>query len=350
MFWLEKHRPKSFKEITSHLEVVKMLEKYNIENIPNLIIHGHNGHNKKTITYALMEQLYGKYPSLHHKTIEMEINSTKIDVNYLESEEIIQICPSEYGFRDRHVVQKIIKDMAETKPVLSLFGAKKRSVKMLIVDQCEDLSRDAQAALRRTIEVFSDHFRIIMLCTETSKIIEPIKSRCLLIRMRSFNDQELNNICFKVLEMEGHSLKKDVIDEIIVNANGNATRALCLLEMHCFNTDENDKKRVKSDLINFRLEWESRIDKITDSIKNSPKVETMIAIRKDLYELLNSGISPFTILLEMTRNLCKGSPDLMKTLISFALNFEERIRLGNKSIYHLEAFAAAAMCTLQQKK
>lgn len=350
MFWLEKYKPKSLDEITSHKEVVEMLSVYTIESIPNLIIHGGIGHNKKTIAYALMKQLYGKYPELQQKSIEMDVNNTKIDVNYLESEEIIEICPSEYGFRDRHVVQNIIKEMAETRPVLSLFGEKKRAIKTLIIDQGEDLSRDAQAALRRTIEIFSGHFRIIILCTEISKLIEPIISRCLLVRMRAFNDQELKEICLNILETESSNLKINVIDDIIANSNGNCIRALCMLEMVCFNASDSENKRTKLDMSKFCLEWESKINGIVELIRTSPKVDTMITIRKDFYGLLNSGISASTILLEMSRLLCKGSLDTMKNLMSFAMNFDERIRIGSKAIYHLEAFAAAAMYVLQQGK
>ena len=125
MLWLEKYKPKSFKDITSHPEIVSMLKSYTLESIPNLIIHGQNGHNKKTLLYSLIGHLYGKYPEPKQKTIEMKINATTINVNYLESDEMIEICPSDYNYRDRHVVQSIIKDMAQTRPILSMFGAKK---------------------------------------------------------------------------------------------------------------------------------------------------------------------------------------------------------------------------------
>lgn len=239
--------------------------------------------------------------------------------------------------------------MAETRPILSLFGVKKRSIKMLIIDHSECLSKDAQAALRRTMEVYSDHFRIIMLCTESSKLIEPIRSRCLLIRMRGYTDDEVNRICTSVLQKEGMTINDGALSEIITNSAGDCKRALCILELYMYNSDSSDHKKVKADLKNFKLDWEKVIDEIAKTIQTAPKVDSMILIRRELYNLLNSGISPTVIMLEMTRRLFKGTIDKMNSIISFALKFEERIRLGNKPIYHLEAFSASVMCVITQK-
>lgn len=349
MLWIEKHKPRSFGEITSHKEVISMLESYTLETVPNLIVHGQPGHNKKTVLYSFIAHLYGKYPEPKQRSAEMDVGSAKIEVSYLESDEMIEICPSEYGYRDRHVVQKIIKDMAQTRPILGMFGAKKRSVKILVIDQSEDLSKDAQASLRRTIEVYSGHFRIIMLCTEVSKLIEPIRSRCLLVRMRGFSDSEMAAICESVLEKEGFLSEKEVIGEVCANSLGNCKRALCLLEVHCFNRDPSNVKRARTDIAGFRLDWEARIDAIVEMIKTSPSVETMVSIRKELYGLIVSHIPPSVILLEMMRGLCKGIGDVSKSIAASALVYDERIRLGTKALYHLEAFAASSMCVLSQK-
>lgn len=349
MLWIEKHKPRSFEEVTSHREVVSMLESYTLDTVPNLIIHGQPGHNKKTVLYSFISHLYGKYPNPKQRTMELDVGTAKIEVSYLVSDEMVEMCPSEYGHRDRHVVQKIIKDMAQTRPVLGMFGAERRSVRVLVIDQSEDLSRDAQASLRRTMELYSSHFRIIMLCTEVSRLIDPIRSRCLLVRMRGFTDAEMTAICESVLEKEGFSLEKDVVGNVCANSLGNCKRALCLLEIHCLNRDSDGAKRPRTDLAGFRLGWETKIDAIVEMIKSSPGTETMAAIRKRLYELIVSHIPPSIILLEMMRGLCKGSSDATRSIVTFALLYDERIRLGTKALYHLEAFAASSMCVLSQK-
>jgi replication factor C subunit 3/5 len=351
MIWIEKYKPKSFAEITTHSETIDILSKYTLSNMPNLIIHGQVGHNKKTVLYSLIAQLYGKYPNPQVKSSEIEAGSTSIPVTYLESNEMIEICPSEYGYKDRFVMQSIIKDMAEVKPIFGLFGSVKNSVRILVIDQAEDLSKDAQAALRRTIEIYSDHFRVVMLCTETSKLIDPIRSRCLMIRMRGFKDDELHLIAENILKKENFTVSADIIDELCVNSAGDCKRFLCLLELYCFNSDTDQVKKLKVDYSKFKLEWESKIENVVNLIRNNPKPETMADIRKEFYSLLSSQIPANVILLHMMREItAKSSFEFCKTISSFALGYEERIKLGSKHLYHLEAFAAACMLAQIQKK
>lgn len=351
MLWIEKYRPKSFSEISSHPEIVETLQSYTLETLPNLIFHGQPGHNKRTMLYSLISHLYGKYPEPKRKNIEIEAGSTNLTVSYLESEEMIEISLSEYGYKDRFIVQSIIKEMAQNKPIVSLFGSKKRSVKILVLDQSEDLSKDAQAALRRTIEVYSSHFRIVLLCSETSKIIDPIKSRCLMVRMRGFTDEEIKRVANQVLKKENFTVPDNTLHEICNNSNGDCKRALCLLELCCFNTESEHSKKPKTDYSNFKLEWELRIDNVISLIKTKPRPETMIEIRKELYTLLGSNIPPNIIILYMLKGISsKASLNVSKILSEFAIGYEERVRLGSKPIYHIEAFAASCMLALSQKK
>ncbi|KAM0680737.1 Replication factor C (RF-C) subunit [Glugoides intestinalis] len=351
MLWIEKYRPVAFEDIKSHKENCEMLQKYTLETIPNLIIHGQPGHNKKTIMYALLRHLYGSYPTFTTKMMEIETGATKTVINYLECNEIVEICPSEYGYRDRYVVQGVIKEMAQSRPILSLFSTRKKAMKILIIDQAEDLSKDAQASLRRTIETHSSYFRIILVCTELSKLIEPIKSRCLMLRMRGFTMEEFSTISMNITSQNGVNVTKDVIETIYSNCAGNCKRALCLLELYCHNHQVDNKKRQKTDYSQIKLEWEEKVDSLVEMVKKAPKTETMIAVRKEVYSLLNSQIPPSIILSRMVRNLCKSSSfETCKAISAFGLGYEERIRLGTKALYHLEAFIASVMVILSQKK
>lgn len=328
-----------------------MLNKYTLDTVPNIVLYGQIGHNKKTLLYALIAQLYGAYPSLSSRSIEVEAGSSKIPVTYYESDEVVEICPSEYGYRDRYVVQGIIKEIAQTKPIMSLFGSKRKGVKVVVIDQAEDLSKDAQAALRRTMEMYSDHFRIVMLCTEASKLIDPIRSRCLMVRVRGFRDDEISGICSAIAKGEGFTVDKTVLNSICVNAGGNGKRAICLFELYCFNNGSGENKRQKLDYAEVKLEWERKIEQMAHKIKRGAKPEVLVEIRKELYSLLNSMIPPSVLLVELLKMIGKNcSLGAWRLLVKFAVNYEERIRLGSKPIYHLEAFIASAMVTLSQKK
>ncbi len=262
MLWLEKYQPKTFEECTTHNEVISLLKTYSLENVPNLIFHGNSGFNKKTLMYSLFKHLYGEYPLLQTKTVELDINSTKMEVSYLESNEMIEINPSEYKFRDRQIIQEIVKRMAETKPIMGYFSKKvEKSIKIIVIDQAEELSMNAQAALRRTMELYSGHFRIIMICSSISKIIDPLRSRSMLVRIRGFRDAEMSDILRNVCNKEDVSMTDADIGHIVKRSENNCKKAICLLEAISFNK-ENEQKRIKLDLASFQLEWESKIANI----------------------------------------------------------------------------------------
>ena len=95
---------------------------------------------KKNILYALINNLYGRYPNLKQKDIELKINSENLNISYLESDDVIEISPSSYGNKDKKVVQILIKELAQNRSVMSLFSCNKPLIKILINDKAEDLS------------------------------------------------------------------------------------------------------------------------------------------------------------------------------------------------------------------
>lgn len=349
MLLFQKYRPNSFNEFVSHLETVQYLNKYTLETVPNLIFYGKPGHGRRTMVYALLSNLFGETPKLKEKTSEIKAGATTMTVRYLESDEVVEICPSSYGSRDRVVVQSIIKELAESKPILSMFGNKKHALRVIIIESAEDLSRDAQAALRRTIEMYSKNFRIFMICSEMSKIMEPIKSRCLIIRIRGFRDEEIKQIGRNILEKEGTRVPDGIIDEIVDNSHGNGKRAICLLEFYLIDQDERENKRKKSDMKGFRLDWEEKLDNIAKFIGSQPSPNTFLTIRKEFYDVLNLGISADTILLYLFRRAAAYGVLACKVAVEAALKYGERLQLGNKPLYHLEAFMAELIVELAGK-
>lgn len=98
---------------------------------------------------------------------------------------------SEAGNYDRLVIQEILKEIAQTQQVD--LNAKQR-FKVVIINEADSLSRDAQAALRRTMEKYMSNMRIILCANSTSRLIAPIRSRCLLMRVAAPNAEEVRTI------------------------------------------------------------------------------------------------------------------------------------------------------------
>nr|AGE96278.1 DNA replication factor c 38kDa subunit [Encephalitozoon cuniculi] len=352
MIWIEKYRPRSFDEMIGREEASGLLKSYTLETIPHMIVHGRSGHGKKTVLLCLVNHLYGSIPEMKIRTTEVLSGAKKIEVSYMESDEYVEISPSRYGYHDRAVIQSIIKEMGQTKPILSMLARSRRApIKLVVITSAEELTLEAQAALRRTIEVYSGVLRVVLVCNELSRLIEPIRSRCFFLRIPGFSDEDVTSNMCRILEKENYTVPKETLVEICRESGGDMRRALCVLELVCFNMNESEAKRAKIGGRDLKLEWELAVMSIAGAVKCNQTSSGLVEIRKTLYMLLNSCIPPRTILVELLRNLILGEDFRTFLLLSqHALKYEERIRLGMKSIYHLEGFVTSSMCVFSEKK
>ncbi|WUR04116.1 replication factor C subunit 5 (RFC5) [Vairimorpha necatrix] len=350
MLWLEKYKPREFNLMVGHNDIKNILEKYDLNSMPHLIIHGQQGSGKKTIALNFIHHLFGTISQPNLRNTQVSFGSKTIDVNFLESNEYIEISPADYNFQDKIIIQSIIKEMAQSRPVMSFFTNKKiPSIKVVIITSAEDLTQEAQAALRRTIEVYSECFRIILICSQISKIIEPIRSRCVFVRVKGYEDNEIKEHLKIISETEEFVLNDDETKEIIKSACGNMRKAVCLLELLQFKKNDDTSKRQKIDVSRIKVEWEVLLDEIVASIRRSQRSETMIEVRKKLFILINSCIPAKLILMELyKRFISKESEIIVGKIVDLALIYEERLKLGTKGIYHLEAFIIGCMCVFNK--
>ncbi len=155
--WTEKYRPRRLKDIVSQEENIRRLQGFlDSGSVPHLLLSGPPGTGKTTAVLALAYELYG---------------SQNVTQNVLELN-----ASDERGIG---TVRTQIKSFARTMPV---GGAE---FKLAILDEADQLTRDAQQALRRTMERFTRTSRFALICNYPSKIIEPIQSRCAILRMAS---------------------------------------------------------------------------------------------------------------------------------------------------------------------
>ena len=115
----------------------------------------------------------------------------KIEVNLISSNYHTEITPSDAGSYDRLVIQDILKEIAQTQQVDQNAA---RRFKMVVINEADSLSRDAQAALRRTMEKYMRNMRMILCANSTSRIIAPIRSRCLLLRVGAPSDEDMSRV------------------------------------------------------------------------------------------------------------------------------------------------------------
>ncbi|KAG0417144.1 putative replication factor C subunit 3, partial [Dictyocoela roeselum] len=258
MLWIEKYRPQTFQDLTNRKEIVSDLSQYTLETIPHLIIYGNSGYGKRTILMALIRHLYGKIGESSVREADVE---NKVTIKFVETREYIEIVPAEYGTSDRIVIQSLIKDIAQTRPILSLVGSEHK-LKLIVVSEAERLSKDAQSALRRTVETYSPNFRIVLLCTDLSKIIEPLKSRCFCLRIPVVDGYP---VLRKIMQSEDFLLPESELREVLDASDGNLRKAICTLEMIWNVRNDKTAKKIKFGTP-YLLEWERKINKIGQQI------------------------------------------------------------------------------------
>ena len=126
------------------------------------------------------------------------------------------------------IIQNVIKETASVQNVDFKQGKK---FKVIVIHEADNLTKDAQAALRRTMEKYMANCRIIMTCTCLSKIIMPIRSRCLSLRIPSPSNDEIRKLLKDIKVKENLTINDRMIDAIVENSNRNVRKAINTLQL-----------------------------------------------------------------------------------------------------------------------
>lgn len=185
-----------------------------------------------------------------------------------------------------------------------------RSVQLLtcslvvIINEADSLSRDAQAALRRTMEKYMSNLRIILCANSTARLIAPIRSRCLLIRVPAPSQSEMQDVMQYVSRRAGFDLPPDVSDKIIADCDGNMRK--CLLVLEALKMQSPD---LTGDVTIAKPDWEIYCNKVGDMIIAEQSPARVMDVRAKLYELLSHCIPPTVILKVRYEDCVRGMSD-----------------------------------------
>ena len=200
--WTEKYRPKNLSEVVGQAHAVERLKAYvETNNMPHLLFTGPAGVGKTTCSLAMAKEMFGD----DWKGNFIELNAS-----------------DERGI---DVVRGKIKEFARTAP---LGGAE---FKIIFMDEADALTSDAQAALRRTMEKYSKICRFILSCNYSSKIIDPIQSRCAVFRFKPLTTEDLRGYLQRIINNEQVDIDDEAIEGLVHVARGDMRRAVNSLQV-----------------------------------------------------------------------------------------------------------------------
>jgi replication factor C small subunit len=199
--WTEKYRPSQFEEVMGQNEIIKRVKGLtNSLNIPHLLLAGPAGTGKSTLALIVVKDLFKE----QWKENYLELNAS-----------------DERGI---NIVRDKVKSFARTKSL------GKVPFKIIFLDEADALTPEAQQALRRTMENYSTTCRFILSCNYSSKIIDPIQSRCVVFRFKLLEKKDVEKVIKLIAEKENLTVDEDAIEEIYEASEGDCRRCVNLMQ------------------------------------------------------------------------------------------------------------------------
>jgi len=305
--WTEKYRPKEFLDFYGQEDIVSRAKAFVTEkNMPHLMFTGPAGTGKSTLSLIIVKKLYGE----NWRSNYLELNAS-----------------DERGI---DVVREKVKDFARTKSLDSNF-------KIIFLDEADALTREAQQALRRTMEMFTQTCRFILSCNYSSKIIEPIQSRCAVFRFKQLDREAIEKIVKHIAEKENLQLEEGIMDELFMASEGDCRRLVNILQASAVIS-----KSITSELIG-QITKTSNAEDIRSIIENalagnfSKSKETLLEIM--LIQSLQ-GIDIIRSIMKLIPEL-KIDDRLKVRLIEKCGEAEFRLVEGSDDFIQLEALLAS---------
>lgn len=307
-------------------------------NLPNLLVYSQSGNGKKSLVKLLIKRIYGN--NIKSKKIPYVVKgygSNNLEVMITQSMYHMELQPTGTGL-DKYLVQEIIKKYANNQIINFNNNI---SFKIIWIHNINKLSYFAQTALRCIMEKYYHTCKFILTGTQLTKIINPLKSRCLMVKLPAPTDKDILRTLMNISYKEDNILKLDDYNDIIKKCNSNIKEAIWLLNFKLYKIDANK-------------DWKNLLKNIIVIVKNfinkNFKQSYITSIRDTLYKIFITNITDTEILKELLKQFLIEFKDknLNYEIIDIATKFENSLSKGKRSIIHIEAFIYNIIDLLQK--
>jgi replication factor C small subunit len=308
--WTEKYRPRKFSEIRGQKDVVARIKGFvERKNMPHVLFAGPAGVGKTTLSLVVARELYGE--EWRHSFLELNASDE----------------------RGIDVIRNKVKDFARTR------GLGDVPFKIIYLDECDALTKEAQQALRRTMENYTQTTRFILSCNYSSKIIDPIQSRCAIFRFKPLEEKELLALIDKIAENEKLKVTKEAKQALIEVSGGDVRRLENLLQACASQKEAVDEETV------FQVASFAKPKEVDEMLLHATKGDFLKAKDLLLRIMLEYGLSGLDVIKQVQQAAWKiqGLADRQKLeLVRLCGEAEFRMVEGADEVIQLEALLAAA--------
>ncbi len=312
--WTEKYRPSTFSQVKGQDAILKRTKAFvEQQNMPHLLFSGPAGVGKTTLALVIAKSLFGD--AWRENVLELNASDE----------------------RGIDIIRVKVKEFARTRAIGDA------PFKIIYLDECDALTKEAQQALRRTMENYTQTCRFILSCNYSSKIIDPIQSRCTLFRFKPLSKEDIFGIIDTIAKEEDLHIDAKAKEALFTISQGDVRRLENVLQ------SSSAVDKTITDSLLFSIASMARPKEIRQILDHCLKQDFSSAKKVLLDTMLNHGLSGTDIIKQIQQEVWSLiAPDDKKLdMVKACGDIEFRLVEGSDEFIQLEALLAR-FCAMPQ--